>query len=384
MMRRRRYRSTMPWVALAMLLAGSLPAACSLGPGLSRSAGGIVPGEAQELSLTVAQLRAQYPQLSAAGMSYDVRQGPEGELAGRVSLALQGQGRSVTAGIDAAKGEPVSLTLFLDKSNYQEGYARVTVGQGHSSTWPILAFDQRGKADGDFEFLYLLGNPAGGGAYLALLGGNYKDGDAALYGMEGTLLIPSPAGTVAGWQRAYKLDFGFRSPAEPAYRALVDTAERQFRSYERRMSSLERIQAEHQRLEAQHTRLLEQTGDAEAKPEQLVASEQKLSTLQGQWVSEKAEARALAISYYESRAKLAQAFADFLDSNRYRWRRLEGQQEAFAYWRKAERDTAAADGLTTALLTQLEDPSSVSQARREALAAIERHANGAKAPAPKK
>jgi hypothetical protein len=377
-----------PGILVALLVAAGLPAACSLGPGLSRSAGGIVPGEAQELSLTVAQLRAQYPQLSANGLAYDVRQGPEAELAGRVSLALQGQGRSVTAGIDAAKGEPVSLTLFLDKTSYQEGYARVTLGQGHSSTWPILAFDQRGKADGDFEFLYLLGNPAGGSAYLALLGGSYKEGDAALYGMEGTLLIPSPAGTVAGWQRAYKLDFGFRAPAEPAYRALVDEAAQQFRNYERRMSSLERIQAEHQRLEGQRTRLLEQAGAEDTKAEDtkseaLVAAEQRLTTLQEQWVSEKAEARTLAIRYYQTRARLAQAFAEFLDSNRYRWRRLEGQQEAFTYWRKADRDTAAADGLTTALLTQVDDPAPVSQARREALAAIDKYANAAKAPAPK-
>lgn len=372
-----------PGILMLLLLTAGLPAACSLGPGLSRGAGGIVPAEAQELSLTVAQLRAQYPQLSAAGLAYDVRQGPDAALAARVSLALQGQGRAVTAGIDAATGEPVSLTLFLDKSAYQEGYARVTVGQGHSSTWPILAFDQRGKAEGDFEFLYLLGNPAGGNAYLALLGGSYQEGDAALYGMEGTLLIPSPAGTVAGWQRAYKLDFGFRTPAEPAYRALVDEAAQQFRGFERRMSSLERIQAEHQRVEGQHTRLLEQAEAAETPSEALVAAEKRLTTLQGQWVREKAEARELAIRYYQTRARLAQAFAAFLDSNRYRWRRLEEQQEAFTYWRRADRDTAAADGLTTALLAQLEDPAPVSQARREALAAIEQHANAAKAPKPK-
>ena len=365
----------------ALLLAASLPAACSQGTGLSRGPGGIVPAEAQELSLTVAQLRAQYPQLSADGLAYGVREGPEAALAGRVSLALQGQGRSVKAGIDAAQGESVSLTLFLDKSGYQEGYARVTLGQGHSGTWPILAFDQRGRADGDFEFLYLLGNPAGGNAYLALLGGGYQDGDMALYGMEGTLLIPSPSGTVAGWQRAYKLDFGFRTPAEPAYRALVDQATLHFRNYERRMSSLERIQAEHQRAEAQHTRLLEQAGEAETPSAALVAAEQRLTDLQGQWVREKAEARTLAIRYFETRAGLAQAFAEYLDSNRYRWGRLEAQQEAFAHWRRADRDTAAADGLTTALVAQLEDPAAVSQARREALAAIERHANGAKAPA---
>ncbi len=383
MIRHRRFLSGQPAMLLALLLVASLQVACSLGPGLSRGAGGIVPGEAGELSLTVAQLRAQYPQLSAAGLAYEVRQGPETELAGRVSLALQGQGRGVTAGMDAAKGEPVSLTLFLDKANYQEGYARVTLGQGHSSTWPILAFDQRGKADGSFEFLYLLGNPAGGSAYLALLGGSYKDGDAALYGMEGTLLIPSPTGTVAGWQRAYKLDFGLRGPAVPAYRALVDEAERQLRSYERRMSSLERIQAEHQRLESQHAKLLEQAGAAESKSEQLVTAEQRLATLQGQWISEKADARGLAIHYFQTRARLAQAFAEYLDSNRYRWQRLAGQQEAFEHWRKADRDTAAADGLTTALLAQLDDPGPVNQARREALAAIEQHGNAAKAPTPK-
>ncbi|HEX7927272.1 MAG TPA: hypothetical protein VF678_06760, partial [bacterium] len=184
--------------------------------------GGFAPGDGNKLSMAFAQARAQFPELSAQGLPYVMREA-QGKAA--PELALQGSGVGFSRGLQLTERTKGAIKVFLDKATYAQGYVAVQLDGSGEQTWPIVAYELRGKASDRFEFSYLLAAPDGALRYLVLMGGAYAESGKDLLAYEGTLFIPTPGKGLESWARAYKFDFGFKYPAKPEYQVGVDEAE---------------------------------------------------------------------------------------------------------------------------------------------------------------
>ena len=220
------------YVAAWMILGGAV-SGCA-GKKLAPGGGGVAPGVAAAVSAVVAQTRAQFPKLSATGIQYITREAPEKGQEQSPQLVLKGAGVGIAPGIQVSARVPMEIELYLGKPGYDRGYAllsfgenlrikgklriegKLSIGEKKAERWRIAAHDHRGRADEEFEFIYLLASPRGELWYLAVIGGGFEQGGEEFRGMEGTLIVPGEGGTVSKWKRAFKLDFGIRQPAIPA------------------------------------------------------------------------------------------------------------------------------------------------------------------------
>ncbi len=377
--------------ALLMAAGLALVAGCAQRD-LDLGRGGLSAEDSAKLSLALAQVRAQAPAERISGLPYVARPEPEGLP--EPELALTGDASGLSRGFQTGPGPRLRLTLYLDKSSYTRGYAKVSRDGGAEQVWRIVAYELRGQADRDFQFTYLLAEPAGGLRTLLLLGGAYREGSADLAAIEGALLLPDPEPrsrryAQAEWQTAFPFAFVLKEPATPAYQALIAQADDLFRELEREVPDLDRLA---QRVDAQAA---ETAAEAGAEPGTKAAStpssspsggsprrpEDRRVELEKQLKQRAALAQAKAVHYYQLRSEADTAFSAYLGTNAYTWRDADGQQEAFTRWDKLAKQADPFEERVAHLLPYVPEPNHLEQARAAVLAVVAKNKNESRRPA---
>lgn len=376
-------RSAAVYIAAWMILGGAV-SGCA-GKKLAPSGGGVAPGDAAAVSAVVAQTRAQFPKLSASGVNYITREAPGKWQGQSPKLVLTGAGVGVAPGIQVSARVPMECELYLSKPGYDRGYALLSFEGKKQERWRIVAHDHRGRADGEFEFIYLLASPRGELWYLAVIGGGFEQGGGKFRGMEGTLIVPGEDGTVSKWKRAFKIDFGIRQPAIPAYRKMVDEAQEKFKKLRRRLPKLQTLRKRIARSRAQLDVLLnvpDKRQAAQSGGKNIAAAEEKArldQLLADQQQQAEAAGRELT-AYFQLRETIAGEYADFLRSNPYTWAPRAGRQRYHDAWKEVELHHPEIDEISNQVVAYIKDPGAVEQARGGAMAAVRRHNNWGKDP----
>jgi hypothetical protein len=374
---------------LILLTLAGLVAGCAQ-HGLDGGRGGLDPEQSARLSLALAQVRAQTPADRVSGLPYESRSDPEGLR--DPELALTGEGMGLSRGFQTGQKSKVRLALYLDKSSYMRGHAKVSRDGGAEEVWRIVAYDLRGDADKDFQFTYLLADPAGALRTLMLLGGTYQDGKADLTAIEGTLLLPDPAPrakrfTPEEWQTAFPFAFVLKEPAVPAYQSLTAQAEDLFRDLDREVPDLERLAQRIDSLPAEapapEEAPVSAADGATASPAPRSSDDRAAALragLEKQLKQRAALAQAKAVHYYQLRAEADTTFTAYLATNRYTWRNADGQQGAFTRWAEPGRNEDAVEDRIAHLLPFVPEPQKLEDARKAAFDTIAKNKNAARRP----
>ncbi len=374
----------------ALLLA--LPLGCARHD-LDLGRGGLSAEDDARLSLAFAQVRAQAPSAQVSGLNYVPRAEPEGLP--EPELALSGDGTSLNRGFQAAEASHVRLALYLDKFSYTRGYARITRAGTAEEVWRIVAYQLRGQADSDFEFIYLLADPGGSLRTLILAGGKYQAGKTDRLAIEGVLLLPDPerrgkAYTPDEWKTAYPLPFVLGEPVPPLYQTLTAEAVELGQQLDREGEELERLAQRVDALDAEIAKADANApqGQAGSPPADTGAPSDKAASrraeLEKQLRQRAAQAQAKAVHCFQVRAQGDSAFAAYLRTNAYAWRDADGRQEAFARWEALDKQAGPLEERVARLLPYAPEPQAVEAARAAALAIFVKNNNASHRPAPVK
>lgn len=340
--------------------------------------GGLPADEASRVSLVVAQTRAQFADLSGTAIPFEPRTLPDDAAGSVPEPALRGSGTGVQPGLQLDTPERIEAALYLDKQRYARGYLEVTRSGAPPERWPIVAYDQRGKPRETFDFTYVLATPTDELRYLVVIGGRYDEGGEAYLGYEGTLIVPGPGNDLEAWQKAYKLDFGYRFPVVPAHQRKVKQAQALFGELQRDVARLDRLR---DGIAASEGELAALQGTAPpaaqaARHDQAIAEEQaRRDSLQVQRDALIETTEAKLVRYYGLRKALSDEFAAFTQSNRWRWLDQAGKQAFYDDWKVVELHHPRIDQLVSAFIAHKRDAGKVLEARRAAMDTIARNDN---------
>ena len=366
---------SLAWAFPALALAVISMAGCTGGE-LARTGGGIARAEASQVSAVVARIRAQFPRPATEAIPFSPRPELEGTADAELPLVLRGNGKGITPGIQLGEPPTLRLSLYLAKPGYDSGYAKVAPSDRPEETWRIVAFDQRGQAGGDFEFLYALSTGEGSLRYLAILGGVFQKGGEDFLAFEGVVILPGERGRIKAWQRAFQLDFGGEFPVVPAYRKRVAEAAGVFKRLEameralgRRETRLKTIAAKLQKLGPSAE------GEKQKVAKQRAALQSDREQLQAEQGAALAEAEMEMIRYFELRGVIAGEYARFIGSNHYTWRERSAQQNFYDHWKAVELHHPRIDRLAEQLRSRLAGPEGLQDAQKAAMAEVRRYNN---------
>ena len=363
------------WISLSLVLT-----ACA-GGGLKRGPSGLSPRLVEQASLVVGQTRAQFPQHSGKNIPYRIRESRLENLP-PPELALRGVGVSMTPGLQDEVPKRITLSLFVDKNTYTEGYLEVKTADG-KEVWPIIAFDHTGRADGVFGFTYLLATPLGRLRFLVVIGGGYREKEQSYFGFEGTLIHPEPGKGLEKWKRAYKIDFGYKFPSPPAFPGKVAAAEKLFEELQGDVRGVERLQnaVEEARgaFASLQRRPREKTPPGQ-REKALAKAKRDADGLEESLVDRVAATEARFHRYYRVRTEIAVDFSKFLETNFYLWRDLPGKQELFDQWKAVEYHHDRIDLLVLQFMNHLKEKQKLERARRTAMKVITTQNNWGKNP----
>ena len=382
---RHRPRPTLRGMAAALAALGLLAWAGAGCATLQTGAGdgGIAGGDGARISAVVAQTRAQFPKLSAPGIPYAAREAPGKTPLEAARLVLKGGGVGVSPGIQVAAKVPLELELYLEKPGYNAGYAKLSINHGTQNIWRIVAYERRGRADEEFEFIYALASPRGELWYLAVIGGGFEEGDTGYFGIEGTLVVPGKEGGIAAWKRAYKIDFGSRAPLPPAYQTMVEEAGELFGRLRKRLPELESLERRSRRSQAQLDLLRHEPPgrDGGAGTTAAINEEQaRLKELRARQGQEAEGAERELLRYFQLRNNIAAAYAEFTRGNAYTWATETRQQRFYDAWKEVELHHPRIDELSDKLAPLLKGRAQVERGREEAMREVKRHNNWDKDP----
>jgi hypothetical protein len=367
----------------AALAALAMLAGCA-GSGLPAGPSGLPKADSERLAQAVDQARAQHPKFSALGLTRPRE--PAARAGGPLEPVLTGTGIGFVRGLQIQEPVKAQARLFLDTTSYARGQL-VLVEGGREETWPIVAYELKGTADGVFRFTYLLSDPARSLRYLVLVGGEYAEGAAKFWGVEGIVIVPGAGPSLEKWEKAYKFDFGFRYPAQPAYQNLVEEAEGLFRSLARDVPALETLDGRIKAVEGELAalRLGAPEGDAAASRQagRVATLEERLAEMKDQRAERAEDAGNRAARYYDVRMRLDQAYAEFVTTNPYTWRNLEGRQAFYDRWQTVEFHHPRIDELLARLLPLAPNRAKLEPLRAEAMALFARNNNWDKNPSRK-
>ena len=355
--------------------------------------GGLSAEDDARLSLALAQVRAQEPRERLSGLIYVPRSEPEGLP--KPELAVSGEGAALSRGYQPVEASHARLALYLDKSSYTRGYAKISEERADEKVWRIVAYQLRGQADRDFEFTYLLADPGGKLRILVLLGGTYAEGQAERFALEGVLLLPdaetqAKAFAPDEWKTAYPFPFVLGEPVPPLYQALTAEAGDLERQLDRDVDELERLA---QRMDALDAEIAKARNSAPPQaadttptpaPGPTSVADGRRAELETQLRQRAAQAQAKAVHCYQVRAQADSAFAAYLQTNAYAWRDDDGRQEAFRRWEVLDKQAVPLEDRVARLLPYAPEPKTIDDARAASLAAFVKNNNASRRPAPAK
>lgn len=332
--------------------------------------GGIPAAQVLEVSDIVARMRSEYPDLSATAVPYEGRHFGKAYASPEPVLALAGKGRAISS------EEHVAVRLYLDKASYTAGYVEVAWDGGTPEVLPIVAFDNKGRPDGVFDYIYLLTRDDGGMYYLDLVGGEYGGMNVKYVGFEGTLIVPGPGPSLRNGTKVYKLDFGFRFPLPPEFAAHVGKAgdlagslSKGSRSLLSRKAELERTQEE--LLGLRNTPPAEDKAAAQEK--KIQALEARVTTLKAGISSDTDLLESAFSEYFVLRQTISDSYADFISSNYYTWMPPGDQLDYWKEWRKMQGYDEKVEEAYQPFLDFAGNPDRLREDRKQALRTIEKN-----------
>ena len=285
---------------------------------------GIPAEDAASVSRAVAKLRELHPDLSGLSIPHSPRTAPDTGKVNPVLPVLVGDG------IDVANQPRVRMTLHLEKNAYARGRLELAAEDGSLQQWPIIAFDHQGRADGEFEFIYLLAPEDFPPSYLVLIGGTYDDGQTKRWGLEGTLIVPAASGAVEPWRQAYKIDFGYEFPVVPEYQSNLESLNT---TLDALLEGLEIFSETSEELAALTLDLAGLGGDDKETRGTLRA---KIRMVDQQLSQQLTAMENGAEAWIKARKELANQYAEFSQSNAYNWAKPDRQREYFSLWSESE------------------------------------------------
>lgn len=304
---------------------------------LTQTEGGLAMGDAARLSLAVAQIKAQFPELYPKGFELMPWPGPKTPPAPGKQV-LTGKGESLEPGLQMAQKSQLKLTLYLSKPDYNQGNAKLNFDDRGEETWPVVAYTHRGEPDDTFEYIYSLRATDGQLRYLVVAGGPFKAGGEEFYAYEGTLLYPGLDFSSETWQKAYHLNFGSRFPNHPKYSDQVKQAQRQIRVLDRVMAFLlddtEALKKTNLRLSSARQRALGMSNIQRHK-KALNALREEGESLENAIKTRKAKAQEHLLKFYSIRREISEGYASFVKSNHFSWQPINVQTRFKGDWKKA-------------------------------------------------
>jgi hypothetical protein len=375
--------------AIAVSLAVLLAAGCAQRD-LDLGRGGLSAEDDAQLSLALAQVRAQAPKGHISGLVYEAREQPAGLE--EPELALVGEGDSLKQGFQSGQSIHLKLSVYLDKSSYTRGYLKVARAGGAEEVWKIVAYLLRGQADQQFQFTYLVAEPNGALRTLMLIGGDYPQDADSVTALEGVLFVPpkeprSKRYAPADWDLAYPITFWRDEPAEPAFQQLTAQSQDLVSDLERDSTELPRLAKRLDDLRAAAANGASETAapasqDATAapapKPKDPRQDEAELKLRE-----QSAAAQDRIVHYFALRGEADTAFAEYLTGNPFRWRDADGKDDAFTQWAAPEAREADVEALIADLLPYVPTPLAIDKARAEFRAVVAKNHNATKRPSTK-
>jgi hypothetical protein len=340
-----------------------------------------------QLSLIVAQTRAQYPARSGKDLPFQVRPRPGDSEGQEPEEALSGTGVSMRPGLREQQPRTIQARLFLEKRTYGDGYLLITWEDGNKESWRTIAHDLQGHPERAFDFIYTLATRDGKVAYLALIGGKYEEGENKFTGFEGTLIFPGKAHDLQRWERAYKIDFGYRFPDPPPHQYKVNEAREVFESLQKGVQHVESLQADvvarEARLDALRSRPPRETATEDNRREnrrEIGQVEEALAALRKRLTRQREQVEKWFLRYYQLRKEISVDYAAFTRSNPYFWASLERKQKYYDHWKAVEFHHPRIDEWINRFLRSIQNGERLLKARKEAMESVARHNNWDKKP----
>lgn len=295
------------------------------------SATGISITQLQEISTSVDTIRNKAASGSAEHLIYTPH--PIQPILNEASLALRGLAKNIDG------SSSFDIDLMLSKPNYNEGYLNVRL-PGGVEQWKIIAFKNLGSYDGNnFEFTYLVVNPAGEILSLVVLGAEYKLEESAFLAYEGTLMKPGPELNWAQSNRAYKIDFGYQMPLTTVYETKIKKAEKDAQQIGLLISRMRTIEQNISKKEAEINSLFEKlntTSQADVLELEIEQARADMRELRSSLESSKPECEKKIIALINLRQNISNEYKSFIQSNQYTWLPAKDQNDYFSRWKKVD------------------------------------------------
>ncbi|MBU0674449.1 MAG: hypothetical protein KJ950_07395 [Proteobacteria bacterium] len=233
---------------------------------------------------------------------------------------------------------PFLIDLYTDKTTYSMGRAEIiSTNEGEENEfWPIIAYDNVGSADHEFDFIYLLNPPEGGVRYLVVNGGEYKESDVKRYGFEGTLITPGPDSNINEPAEVLKIDFGFSFPHPPRYEEDLELAKDVAKAIDKVVSGIQdsrnTVTKIEEELNLERNRVIPE-GDKKQQElarqqKKIVTLEKKLTELQIEIDQEISSVHARFFDFFLLRQSISNDYAQYIASNQYLWLPTKGKEKA--------------------------------------------------------
>ncbi|MBU0483087.1 MAG: hypothetical protein KKB30_01065 [Proteobacteria bacterium] len=225
----------------------------------------------------------------------------------------------------ALKDPSLIINLYTDKIDYSTGYTEI-----NQDRWQIIAFDNIGRADSTFEFIYILTSPEGEVQYLVINGGKFRTSEGNFIGFEGTLIKPGTGNNLENPAQITKIDFGYNFPRPPVYQTLSDEAKNLAKQIEKMTGIIQSNYMESSKMEADLSQLRSATlttGHEEKHQQNIIQLKNKIAELTDIITRQAKETRAQFEIYFGLRQKISNEFAAFSTSNQFFWENGKEKQK---------------------------------------------------------
>jgi len=261
-------------------------------------------------------------------------------------------------------------------------------GSSETEQVPIVAFDNRGKADDVFDYIYVLSRQADDVMYLAVVGGTYGSYNIKSMGLEGTLIVPGKNHAIGGETgQVYKFNFGAKYAVPPEFRSHIRRARELSSTLKEGLAGVQSKKAEMAKNDEQIQKI-KNTPPAEGKAADQDRAirdvEEKNAKLK---VTLKEAVNHLDIrfsDFFHLRQLVSVSFAELLESNQYSWMDPSDQIDEWKAWREMGPVIVAVDDTFTAFSEHTTQKNRLESERKDAITVEKKNNNEARDPDRKK
>ena len=306
-------------VLLTLLFATS---SCGRGSGTDRENHGAPPyPELQDLESVVRDVRALLPTLPS-GKEFPPAM-PRLPVADRLPrLLLAGAGRLIRTGEGPPLPAALSVELYADGNDPPGGYLLVQGGANQPERWPILDVQRAGTRTENFSYIFRILDKQSRLRYLTLLGLYYGTGELRFRAFEGYLIFPGEGGVVNARPPIYPIDFGYHWPVPPRFLARLGSLKQDSEALNAQVLRLRELRSRIQDTHHQRETLAATNVPAEQeskRQQDAAALVEKIAQAERDRDALIADMLPRLERIYLTRREMAQDWAEFHESNPYRW-----------------------------------------------------------------